>query len=313
MSPRTVGADSGREDSVTITEVVMRDGLQDLPVVVPTSQKVEMVDALIDAGLTNLEIGAFVSPDRVPQMADTSELLARVPRRADVRYSALAFTPRGAQRAVDGGVDEVRLVLSASEAHSKANTGRSVSDALQRCLDAIDLIAGVRDGPTVVASIATAFVCPWEGLIESGRVVRLVASLRRAGVETVYLADTLGAANPAQLRSSLEAVQSGVPDVRLGLHLHDTYGMALACAWESLNVGVRLFDSALGGLGGCPFAPGAEGNAATEDLSGLFASVGMTSRVDAESTLLACAMLEQITGVRSRARRRRGVTPRLEP
>lgn len=297
--------------SVAITEVVMRDGLQDLESVVPTPRKLEMVDALIDAGLRRIEIGAFVSVERVPQMADTSTLLERVPRQADVRYGALVFNRRGARLALDGGADEIRLVVSASEAHCRANTRKTVEEALGCCLDALEVVAAAEKPPSVVASIATAFVCPWEGAIESSKVVRLVSAFRDSGVDTVCLADTLGAADPARLRRSIEAVQERVPDVRLGLHLHDTHGMALACAWEALKLGVRSFDSALGGFGGCPFAPGAEGNVATEDLVGLLSSVDAATGVDLEKALIACGVLEDITGARSRARRRRGIMPQL--
>lgn len=297
----------------SVTEVVMRDGLQDLDMVVPTGQKLEIVDALIEAGLRTIEIGAFVSAKRVPQMADTSELLARVPRRAGVRYGALVFNRLGAQQALDAGVDEVRLVVSASEAHSRANAGRSVEEALGHCLDAMEVLVRSAGAPSVIASIATAFVCPWEGRIDSGRVVRLVSAFADAGVETVYLADTLGAADPMLLRRSIEAVRSQVPDVRLGLHLHDTHGMAVACAWEAIGLGVRAFDAALGGFGGCPFAPGAEGNVATEDLVGLLESVGVSTGVDLDKALLACGVLEEVTGSRSRARRRRAAAARSAP
>jgi hydroxymethylglutaryl-CoA lyase len=265
-------------DSVIITEVVLRDGLQNEASVVRTADKARLAAGLVDAGLTSLEVGAFVNPARVPQMADTDELLRTLGHDMPVQLHTLVFNTRGAERAIDVGARHVRFVVSASEGHSRSNTGVGVSESLDRieqCAEVLDA-AGVR----LEASIATAFVCPFDGDTPVQRVTQIAARLVRIGAQVIHLADTIGAANPGQVRRAVKAVQDQHPATPIGLHLHNTYGMAAANAWEAVQLGVQRFDASLGGLGGCPFAPGAAGNIATDDLVHLFHREGISTGVD---------------------------------
>ncbi|MGH3168266.1 MAG: hydroxymethylglutaryl-CoA lyase [Trebonia sp.] len=302
--------------SVTVTEVVLRDGLQDEPVTVATAGKLRLLDGLLEAGVRSVELGAFVRPDRVPQMADT-EHMARAVLAADaaqtadtaqtaraaksraaegVTFSALVLNRAGAERAIAAGLPEVRLVVSASEGHSRANSGRSAGDALAGLERAAGVLAAAASPPRITAGIATAFCCPYDGVTPPERIASIAVRLAAAGVRHISLADTLGAATPLQVRAGIATVRDAVPDCRIGLHLHDTHGMALACAWEALGLGVDWFDAALGGIGGCPFAPGAAGNVATEDLLGLLHGVGVDTGIDAGRLLDLIPLLRELVG-----------------
>lgn len=247
---------------VRLTDVVLRDGLQDEDVIVSTQDKRMIADALVDAGVRELEVASFVSAKRVPQMADAEALLATLPYHPDVRICAIALNPRGAQRAVGTPVDELRLVVSAGAGHSRANAGRDTEQAL----DEFDAVIPQLSGVTVTAAVSTAFNCPYDGPVSPHRLLSVVQRFHDAGVRQISLADTLGTAATEQVLRSLDTVRNALPDLQLGLHLHDGHGQALATVDAALRVGVRQFDSALGGLGGCPFAPGAHGNLATEAL-----------------------------------------------
>jgi hydroxymethylglutaryl-CoA lyase len=264
---------------VIITEVALRDGLQNEDAHVDTTQKEALARQLAATGVPRLEVGAFVRPDKVPQMADSDELLHRIADLAQVvELCAIAPNARGAQRALATEVTEVRLFLSASEGHSQANTGRTVEDGVTAVLEAA---AAVRSaGKQVSVGVATAFMCPFDGEIAPRTVARLVRRLAAAGITRFGLADTIGKAHPAQIRQTLQEVRDTAPEVELGLHLHDTYGTGLANAWVGLEEGVTWFDSAAGGTGGCPFAPGAAGNIATEDLVFLCHAAGVRTGVD---------------------------------
>jgi hydroxymethylglutaryl-CoA lyase len=265
-------------DQVLITDVVLRDGLQDEDVTVSTEEKVRLARGLVEAGLTSLEVGSFVNERKVPQMADTASVLDRLLPDTPAVLHTLVFNDRGARRAVEAGARDVRLVVSASEGHSRANAGVGTVAALDRlepCVERL-LTAGVR----VEACVATAFVCPFDGDTPPERVVAIVGRLLRLGARVIHLADTIGAANPGQVRDTVAAVRERHADLPLGLHLHNTYGMASANAHEAVRLGVRRFDAALGGIGGCPFAPGAAGNVATDDLVHLFHREGIATGVD---------------------------------
>jgi hydroxymethylglutaryl-CoA lyase len=262
---------------VLLTEVVLRDGLQDEAVTVPTHEKVRLARGLIDAGVRSLEVGSFVSARRVPQMADTGEVLKAL-LDAPAALHTLVFTERGARQAIDAGARTVRLVVSASDGHSVANAGVPTATALDRLAGCASLLTEA--GVAIEASVATAFVCPFDGDTDPDRTADVAARLGRLGARVVHLADTIGAARPSQLRTVVPAVRDELPDVPLGLHLHNTYGLALANAWEGLGLGIRRFDAALGGLGGCPFAPGASGNVATDDLVDFFHREGIATGLD---------------------------------
>lgn len=227
-----------------------------------TQGKGMIADALVAAGVRELEVASFVSAKKVPQMGDAEALLATLSYQPDVRICAIALNPRGAQRAVGTRVDELRLVVSAGAGHSRANAGRDTEQALDEFAAAIPQLTGV----TVTAAVSTAFNCPYDGPVSAHRLLSVVQRFHDAGVRQISLADTLGTAATEQVLRSLDTVRNALPDLQLGLHLHDGHGQALATVDAALRVGVRQFDSALGGLGGCPFAPGAHGNLATEAL-----------------------------------------------
>jgi hydroxymethylglutaryl-CoA lyase len=265
---------------VLITEVVLRDGLQDEPVTVPAHEKVRLARGLIDAGVRSLEVGSFVSARRVPQLADTGEVLRTLLPDVPATLHTLVFTERGARQAIDAGARAVRLVVSASDGHSVANAGVPTAAALDRLAGCAALLTEA--GVAIEASVATAFVCPFDGDTAPDRTADVAARLGRLGARVVHLADTIGAARPSQLRATVAAVRDELPDAPLGLHLHNTYGLAAANAWEGIGLGIRRFDAALGGIGGCPFAPGASGNVATDDLVDFFHREGIATGIDVE-------------------------------
>ncbi|MET7434283.1 hydroxymethylglutaryl-CoA lyase [Streptomyces flaveolus] len=267
-------------EQVLITEVLLRDGLQIEPVIVPTADKLRLAYGFLEAGLTSLEIGSFVHPAKVPQMADTDRLAAQLSAGESVSLHTLVFNERGARRALDAGVRHVRLTVSASDGHSRANAGVPTEEALDRLKPAAELLAEA--GVQLEATIATAFVCPFDGETPPEQVVRIADRLAGLGISVLHLADTIGAAGPWHIRRTVKAVQARLPHMPMGLHLHNTYGMASANAWEALQLGVRRFDAALGGVGGCPFAPGAAGNIATDDLVNLFHQAGIATGIDVE-------------------------------
>lgn len=286
----------GLPASVTLTEVALRDGLQDEPSALPTAGKLRVFDGLVGAGVRSVELGAFVRKDRVPQMADTDEMFALVGTRPGVTCSGLVMNVPGAKRALAANAAEVRLVVSASDGHSRANAGRSGAEALDELVDAAGVLVSSPRPPAIAAGIATAFVCPYDGPTPPHRLVGIARRLLHAGAQRLSLADTLGAATPVQVRAGIMALRDAFPDLELGLHLHDTCGMALACAWEALQLGVGWFDAALGGIGGCPFAPGAAGNVASEDLLGLLHGVGIRTGVDLDGMLDLVPLLGELVG-----------------
>lgn len=266
--------------AVTVTDVALRDGLQDEDRIVPTQQKLALAEKLASAGLSELEVGAFVRPDRVPQMADTADVLEALrDRLPGVRLFTLVFNQRGAQRAIDAGARHVRVVVSASDGHSCANAGVPVDEALGRLEAAAATLTSA--GVEIEGAVATAFVCPYDGPTAPRRVRQVVERLLDLGAGRVSLADTIGAADPLQLSATLATLRDDLGDVDLGLHLHNTWGMAPAVVWQALGEGVRRFDAALGGIGGCPFAPGAAGNIATDDLVHLLHRTGHPTGIDA--------------------------------
>lgn len=262
---------------VTVVEVGPRDGLQNESVSIPTDSKVAFVDALSRAGLPVIEVSAFVNPKRVPQMADAADVCARITRRPGVRYTALVPNLAGLDRAVAAGVTEVAIFAAASEGFSRANINQSVDDSLSAyaavCARAHQLGARVR------GYLSTAFGCPYDGVVPVDRVVSLTERLLDMGVFEVAVSDTIGVAQPGQVTTVLDALTSRVDVARLALHFHDTRGTALANVLAGLMGGVRTFDASAGGLGGCPFAPGASGNLATEDLIYMLDGLGVDTGV----------------------------------
>ncbi len=276
-------------DQVRIVEVGPRDGLQNEAASVPTAEKIALIRLLAAAGLREIEATAFVHPQWIPPMADAEAVLASVPRDGGVRYHVLIPNMRGYERALAVRPDEICLVCSASESHNRANLNRSTAESLA---DLATVAARARaDGIAVRGAISTAFWCPFEGRVPEARVVWVAEHYAAMGVVEVGLADTLGAADPAHVRSLIRRVRGAV-GCTVALHLHDTYGMALACVLAALEEDVTRFDSAIGGLGGCPYAPGAAGNVATEDLVLMLHRLGIRTGVD-EAALRDAARLAQ--------------------
>lgn len=274
---------------VTVVEVGPRDGLQNESIAIPTNTKVAFVDALSRAGLPVVEVSAFVNPKRVPQMADAADVFARITRRPGVRYTALVPNLAGLDRAVAAGVTEVAMFAAASEGFSRANINQSVDDSLGAyavvCARAHEL--GVR----VRGYLSTAFGCPYDGVVPVDRVVSITERLLDMGVFEVAVSDTIGVAQPGQVTTVVEALTSRVDVARLALHFHDTRGTALANVLAGLMGGVRTFDASAGGLGGCPFAPGASGNLATEDLIYMLDGLGVETGVSLASVREASALV----------------------
>jgi hydroxymethylglutaryl-CoA lyase len=279
---------------VQIVEVGPRDGLQNEAVVVPTDGKVGYLEALLDAGLRRVEAVSFVHPDRVPQMADAEAVMARAPRRDGVSYAGLVLNRRGLQRAVDSGVDEVNVVVVASETFSRRNQGTSIDDGI-RTAEAV--VAGATSaGLWTTVTIAAAFGCPFEGEVPVRRVVDIVRRAA-AGADELALADTIGVAVPADVTRRLGAVReiTGVP---LRCHFPNTRNTGYANAVAAVESGVVALDASSGGIGGCPFAPRATGNIATEDLVYLLSRSGVETGLHLADLLAPSAMVGELLGKR---------------
>lgn len=263
---------------IRIVEVGPRDGLQNEPRTVPLDIKVDLVERLAAAGLPAVEAGAFVSPKWVPQMADTAELLARLRRRPGVGYPVLVPNAKGLEAALAAGVEEIAVFGAASESFSQRNINCSVAESLERFrpVAAQALAAGVR----VRGYVSCVLGCPYEGEVDPGRVAEVAARLADLGCYEISLGDTIGVGTPARARALVRRVAESVPAERLALHFHDTWGQAVANILACLETGVTVVDSAVAGLGGCPYARGASGNVATEDVLYLLHGLGLETGVD---------------------------------
>jgi hydroxymethylglutaryl-CoA lyase len=285
------------ERDVLITDVVLREGLQDEPISVAPVDRVRLARRLLDAGLVSLEVGAFASLRRVPQMAGSDAVLRTLVGESTAALHTLVFTEFGAQQAVEAGARSVRVVVSASDSHSRATVGVSTVEALDRLGLAFGALLAA--GVTAEACVAPAFVCAFEGSIPPERAAATAHRLVELGAVVVHLADTVGAAQPGAVTRTVAAVRAAVPDVPLGLHLHNSHGMASANAWTAFQLGITRFDAALGGLGGlggCPCAPGASGNIATEDLVHMFQREGIRTGIDLEKLLRVRDELSVVVG-----------------
>lgn len=275
---------------VSIVEVGPRDGLQNETPIITTADKIAFVDQLTAAGHRVIEVSAFVSPKWVPQMADASEVFAGITRRAGVRYTALVPNRAGLARAIAAGVTEVAIFAAASETFSQRNINQSIDASLDTyaevCREA--LAAGLR----VRGYLSTCFGCPYEGAVAPAQVAAIARRLLDLGVFEVAISDTIGVAHPGQVAQVLGAVTGGVPLNQVALHFHDTRGTALANVLAGLDYGVTTFDSSAGGIGGCPFAPGAAGNLATEDLLYMLNGLGVDSGVDLPAVAAASRFIE---------------------
>ena len=275
-------------------EVGPRDGLQNEAAIVPTAAKIAFVDALSAAGLPAIEVGAFVSPTRMPQMADTAEVLAGITRRPGTRYAVLVPNLKGLERAVAAKVDEVAIFAAASDTFSRRNINQSIEESLKGYAEVARaaLAAGLR----VRAYLSTAFGCPFEGEVKVMRVIDLTRRLFDFGVYEVAISDTIGVAHPGQVRRVMRDLAAAFKARDLALHFHDTRGTALANVLAAMDFGVTTFDSSAGGLGGCPYAPGASGNLATEDLLYMLQGLGHASTVQIDAVCDASLALEPVIG-----------------
>jgi hydroxymethylglutaryl-CoA lyase len=278
---------------LTITEVGMRDGLQMEPDFVPTDQKIEIGLGLIAAGLRRIEASSFVSPKAVPQLADAAEVIAAL-RGRGATLAALVPNPRGAERALAAGVDELVMFISASEAHNRRNVNRSVAESLENIAPVAQAVAG--SGRGLRAAVSTAFGCPWQGDVSPEEVARVIEGFAAQGVRAVTLGDTTGMATPPIVRRLCAKLSDWFPEVELTLHFHNTRGIGLVNVIAGLDAGITRYESALGGLGGCPFAKGATGNICTEDLVYLAAEMGLETGIDLPRLIALAQRMQEILG-----------------
>jgi hydroxymethylglutaryl-CoA lyase len=279
--------------SVSIREVGPRDGLQNEDPV-PTDAKIRLLDALSRTGLRRIEAVSFVHPKAIPQMADADEVWAGATRSPDVRYSALVPNSRGAQRALAAGFGEIEVVVSASDTHNRRNINRATAESLDEIAELIDECHGA--GAAVEVIIATSFGCPYEGNVPSERVASIVDRAVADGADRVAFGDTTGMATPRRVREVIAPVRDRHPDVPLLLHFHNTRGTALANILTALELGITEYDASVGGLGGCPYAPGASGNVATEEVVHMLHDMGIATGVDLAALLEAARLAEEIVG-----------------
>ena len=281
-------------DSVRIYEVTPRDGLQNEAVTVSIEDKLSLVGQLVEAGYRDIEVTSFVKPTWIPQLADGPELLRRLgPAPEGVNYWALIPNRRGLERALDGGVSHVATFMSTSETHNRKNLNRTRRESLKILEEVIGI--AVEEGRTVRAYLSTVFGCPYEGDISAKAVVDLVLKLRAFGATEIALGDTTGMGNPRLVRDVLGAcTNAGVPLSALALHMHDTRGTALANILAGYQLGIRTFDGATAGVGGCPYAPGAAGNAATEDLVHVLEAMGHDTGIDLDGACSVGAYLADV-------------------
>jgi hydroxymethylglutaryl-CoA lyase len=290
----TIQSQRSLPQRVQIREVGPRDGLQNEDVVLTTAQKLRLLDALGATGLTEIEAGAFVRPQNVPQMADTPALFAALARRPGVRYSAIAPNVTGARRAVEAGADAVQVFLSASESHNQSNVNMSVAQSLANVADMGVIVRGA--GKPFDAVLSVAFGCPFEGDVPVERVLELCGHLLDRGAQQLTLGDTTGMGHPVLVQTIVLAFRERFPRQRLRLHLHSARGAGLANILAALQVGIAEFDSSIGGIGGCPFAPGAPGNLCTEDLTHMLHEMGVATGLDLPALIATARLLEELLG-----------------
>ena len=283
------------KERVTVVEVGPRDGLQNEKGFVPTEAKVAFVEALAEAGLPVVETTAFVSPRAIPQLADSAEVFARVAKRPGTRYPVLVPNERGMARALAAGAREVALFTAATDTFNLRNTNATVEESFARFAPVVALAR--KEGVRVRGYVSTVFGCPYEGKVDPAKAVSVALRLFEAGCEEVSLGDTIGVAVPSQVTEVVgRLLSSGADAARLALHMHDTRGTALANVVEGLRAGIRVLDSSAGGLGGCPYAPGAAGNLSTEDLLYLLHGMGYETGVDLAKVAEATRVLAESIG-----------------
>lgn len=288
-------------ERVIINDVGPRDGLQNQPKILTPAQRLQLIQALVDAGLKHIECGAFVSPKAVPAMAGAEEIAAGLPQHSGVAFTALIPNAKGYERARDAGLRSVGLVVAASNTMNEKNIRMGTEQALGVCAEVI--AQAKADGVEAQVYLATAWRCPFEGEMDPGAVAALGSRLQDLGADLIVVSDTIGAAHPGQVRALMDRLQQSIPATQLSCHFHDTRALAVANVYAALEAGIRRFDASIGGLGGCPFAPGATGNVATEDLAMLLGLMGFETGINLDKLLaagqLAGQLSEQPTGGRA--------------
>lgn len=280
--------------SVTIKEVGPRDGLQNEKVNLSTKDKITWINQLSHTGLTYIEITSFVNPKWIPALADAIQVAKGIDRLPGITYSALVPNRQGLERALAANVDETAVFMSASETHNQKNINKSISDTYPILKEVVQ--ESLAEGKSVRGYVSTVFGCPYEGHVSTDNVVRVSEHLFEMGIHELSLGDTIGVANPKQVQSVLEILLKRFPAEKLAMHFHDTRGTALANILASLDMGITTFDSSVGGLGGCPYAPGASGNVASEDVLYMLNQMGIETGIDQEKLLTSARYIQEKMG-----------------
>lgn len=280
--------------TICINEVVLRDGLQNEPHFLATDDKIKLADALSETGIARLEVTSFVSPKAIPNLADAAEVMKGITRKRDVIYSVLVPNEKGCERALLVGVDEINLVMSVGEQHNLANMRMTCAQSLEQFARIMPMVRGT--DVKVNGTLATTFGCPFGGKQPEARVFALIEQYLALGFDSITLADTVGMACPTEVYDLVRNVIQAYPDVPLTLHFHNTRGMGLANVTAAYQAGARSFDAALGGIGGCPYAPGATGNICTEDTVHMLAECGYTTGVDVTKLIKLSNTLPELLG-----------------
>jgi len=261
---------------VKIIEVAPRDGFQIIEKFIETEKKLKIIDMLINSGIQKMQVTSFVNPKAVPQMKDAREVVKKsIEKHPDFEFTALVPNYKGAELAIESGIKELSYVISASEAHNMENVRRTVEESFKE----LKRIREDFKSTKIKLDIATTFGCPFEGDIDINKVIKMIHTGLDMEIDEIFLADTIGVANPKQIKEVIRAVKKEFEEIDFGLHLHDTEGMGLANVYAASQLGINKFESAAGGLGGCPFAPGAAGNVATEDLVNMFNKMGVETNI----------------------------------
>lgn len=281
-------------ETVTVREVGPRDGLQNEKAFIATKDKIAWIDQLSGSGLKYIEITSFVNPKWIPALADAFEVAKGIERVPGVTYTALVPNRKGLERALAANIDETAVFMSASETHNLKNINKSIADTFPVLQEVVkdSLAAGIQ----VRGYVSTVFGCPYEGPVSADAVIRVAERLFEMGVGELSLGDTIGVANPRQVQEMLEVLLKRFPSEKLAMHFHDTRGTAMANVLASLDMGIGIFDGALGGLGGCPYAPGASGNLATDDLLYMLEGMGVQTGIDREKLLSAARFIQKKVG-----------------
>lgn len=292
---------------VRIVEVGPRDGLQNEKQLIPTTIKIELIDNLVDAGLTYIEAGSFVNPKWVPQMADSAEIFSNLQRKPDVTYAALIPNLQGFENAIKVNADEVAIFAAASEAFSQKNINCSIAESIQRFENVVQ--AAKEKNIRVRGYISCVAGCPYSGKVEFDQVAKIAKDLLDMGCYEISLGDTIGVGTPGQIKNMVELINKEIAIEKLAVHMHDTYGQALANIYAALETGVSVVDSSVAGLGGCPYAKGATGNVATEDLVYMLNGLGIEHGVDLQKLIQAGEKISRALNKETGSKVARALTP----